>query len=203
MSFEIAGDSNIMQQLGRLFADAKAWHEATAGISGTGSGQPTGLVTAFDGGASEVDPASGETFAAGDVYSTLESLPARHRLRASWTLGLPTINTISRFYSPSGSEPPLIEGDRLLRKRFYENSEMRDTSDINTGATADNHVLIVGDFAEYRIIDRVGSTVELIPNVMGSNQRPTGQRGAFFWWRVGANVTHIDAFRSLNIATTA
>jgi HK97 family phage major capsid protein len=130
-------------------------------------------------------------------------LPARHRLRASWTLGLPTISAFSQLLSPSGSEPPLIEGDRLLRKRFYENSEMRDTSDIDTGATADNHILIVGDFAEYRIIDRVGSTVELIPNVMGANNRPTGQRGAFFWWRVGANVTHIDAFRSLNVATTA
>jgi HK97 family phage major capsid protein len=160
-------------------------------------------VTALDGGASEVSPGTGEAFNVGDVYSTLEALPARHRLNASWILGLPTINTIHRFYNPSGSEPPLIEGDRLLRKRFYENSEMRDTSDINPAATTDNHILLCGGFREYRIIDRVGTVIEMIPNLMGANNRPTGQRGFFMWWRVGANVTHIDAFRSLNIVTAA
>ncbi len=94
MSFEIAADSNITQQLGRLFADAKARHEATAWISGTGSGQPTGLVTALDGGASEVSPGTGEAFNVGDVYSTLEATTTPCCAAASGSTG-----------SSTGSEP--------------------------------------------------------------------------------------------------
>ncbi|MCH7669783.1 MAG: phage major capsid protein, partial [Acidobacteria bacterium] len=152
----------------------------------------------------EVTPATAEVFVAADCYTTLEALPARHRANASWTMGLPTVNTISRFFNPSGSEPPLIDGDRLLRKPFFEASSMGDTSDIDAAQTADNFILLCGDFKEYRIVDRVGSTLEFIPQLFATgNNRPSGQRGFVYWWRVGADVTHIDAFRLLNIATAA
>jgi hypothetical protein len=45
------------------------------------------------------------------------------------------------------------------------------------------------------IVDRLGSTLELVPHLVGSNRRPTGQRGALLWVP--------QAFRLLNLATGA
>ena len=53
------------------------------------------------------------------------------------------------------------------------------------------------------IVDRIGSTLELVPHLVGSSRRPTGQRGALLWFRTGSNVVVPQAFRMLNIATTA
>jgi predicted phage gp36 major capsid-like protein len=54
-----------------------------------------------------------------------------------------------------------------------------------------------------RQVDRVGSTLELIPNLIGANQRPTGERGALLWFRAGSEVVNIAAARLLDIPTTA
>lgn len=47
------------------------------------------------------------------------------------------------------------------------------------------------------------ASVELVPHLLGPNQRPTGQRGAYLFLRTGSDVTTADAFRLLNLATTA
>ena len=52
-------------------------------IKGTGSGQPTGIEVELDGTASEIAPATAETFAAADVYNLQRELPARHRMPAA------------------------------------------------------------------------------------------------------------------------
>ena len=51
-------------------------------------------------------------------------------------------------------------------------------------------------------MDRIGAVLEVVPHLLGANRRPTGDRGAFLWFRTGSNVTTINAFRLLNIATT-
>lgn len=49
--------------------------------------------------------------------------------------------------------------------------------------------MIGGDFKEGFVIgDRIGASVELIPYLFGASQRPTGQRGAYLWWRTGSAV---------------
>lgn len=52
-------------------------------------------------------------------------------------------------------------------------------------------------------MDRVGSQLEIIANLVGSNQRPTGQRGALLWFRTGSEVVVPEAARLLDIPTTA
>lgn len=76
-------------------------------------------------------------------------------------------------------------------------------STFDPAATATNLILLYGDFQQFVITDRIGSRIELIPNLVGENQRPTGQRGAFLWARVGSDTVVDHAFRVLNIATTA
>jgi predicted phage gp36 major capsid-like protein len=49
------------------------------------------------------------------------------------------------------------------------------------------------------IVDRIGNTLELIPNLVGANRRPTGQRGALLWFRTGSDSVVDNAFRLLNV----
>jgi len=72
-------------------------------------------------------------------------------------------------------------------------------SDVEAATTEDNHVLAIGDWrAGFVIADRIGTMIEIVPQVFGTNQRPTGQRGAFMYFRCGSDVVVPGAFRILN-----
>ena len=207
-SLEIGGDAiDLVGELRRIMADAKLQHEAAAWINGTGSGQPYGIVTRLTGGSSEVAPNNAGSFTADDVYALLEKLPPRFRDRAAWLAALSTINDIDQFETANGSKRfPDVHAatPTLLRRPLAEVSNMRGTADIDAGETEDNHVLAVGDLqAAYVIADRIGTTIELIPHVFGAERRPTGERGLYMYWRVGADVVVPNALRILNVATTA
>jgi HK97 family phage major capsid protein len=128
---------------------------------------------------------------------------------AVWLAELSTINTIRQFATANnyhgfltdlaGDTPPV-----MLGRRLYESSDMDAFADIDTGATEDNHVLLYGNFDNYVIVDRIGLSLEFIPHLFatGSN-RPSGTRGWFAHWRVGADSLVDDAFRVLHIPTTA
>jgi HK97 family phage major capsid protein len=90
----------------------------------------------------------------------------------------------------------------LLGKPWYENSNMDGA--INAAATANNYVVVYGDVAKgFFIVDRVGATLEIVPHLVGSNRRPTGQRGALLWFRTGSEVVVPQALRLLDVPTTA
>lgn len=42
-------------------------------------------------------------------------------------------------------------------------------------------------------------TVEFLPHLVGANNRPTGQRGWYAYFRVGADSVNDGAFRMLNL----
>ena len=71
--------------------------------------------------------------------------------------------------------------------------------DSSVTALADNYILWYGDFSQYRIRDRIGMSVELVPVVMGSNRRPTGKRGWYVRWRNGARLSVAGAVQVLNV----
>ena len=189
-----------------MFAEARDDLEAAAHFTGSGSGQPTGIVTALDGGASEVAPGVAETFAAGDVYALETALAAKYRNRASWTANKAIYNTIRQFDSNGGSAMWERIGagqpGQLLGYNAFEASAM--DAGFDAAADADNFLLILGDFAYYYIVDRVGMSVELVPHLFATgNNRPSGQRGLLAHFRTGGGCVNIDAFRMLNVATAA
>lgn len=208
-SFEIEGDAtNFMQELGKLLMDAAEQLTATAYTTGSGSGQPTGIITslvASSGTVGLVAPATPETLAATDVYSVQNALPPRFQPNASWTAALPIINILRQFETGSGAlKFPGLQATppTLLGRTMYENSNMDGT--INAAASENNYPLVYGDFgAGMVIVDRIGSTLELVPHLVGANRRPTGQRGALLWFRTGSDVVIPNAFRLLSIPTTA
>lgn len=207
ISIEALADAqNITQTVATLLAEGKDELEAETLITGTGTGnQPTGIVTALDGTAAEVSPATAETFALADVYSLYGALPARHRRQASWLANNLVYNRIRQFDTAGGAGLWASVGqdqpERLLGRPVGEAEAMDGTWD--TSATADNFVAIFGNFQHFVIADRIGTTVEFIPHLFGSNRRPNGSRGWYAYARMGAGVTNVNAFRMLNVATAS
>jgi hypothetical protein len=108
-------------------------------------------------------------------------------------MSLPVINLTAQFELSTGAGPvfPSVQEDTLLRKPLHEWSNL----DSVINATQDNHIAVYGDWSHYVIADRIGSTLEIIPNLFGANRRPTAQRGALLWGRVGVDSVVDNAFR--------
>ena len=200
-SLEIGDDfPDLLGTLGELIAIEKDDMEAAAFAVGTGTNQPVGIVTALAGGSYEVPSNTTDTFALADVYDLEEELPAKFRRRAVWVANKRIYQAtreagganLDDFWANLGQgQPP-----QLLGYPAYEASEM----DGVINATAENRVLVFGDFRNYWIVDRIGLSVELIPHLFATaNNRPSGQRGLYAWFRVGGDSVNDRAFRLLNV----
>jgi HK97 family phage major capsid protein len=200
-SLEVGMDAqgNFTEELVKMMVDAKENLENDAFTTGSGTGQPYGIITALVGGASVVTSAAADTFASADVYTTYEGVPPRWRGKASWLANELIFDKIRQFGTSDGHALWARFGDalpeRLLGSPRYNASNMDGV--INAGA--ENYALLYGDFNQYVIADRIGFTVEPIPHLFGTNKRPTGQRGLFGYSRVGADSVVDDAFRLLNV----
>jgi HK97 family phage major capsid protein len=199
-------EANVAQEVGKLLAGGKMDLEGTAFITGSGSGQPTGIVTALTGTGSVVTATTDDAFAIADVYKLQGALPARYRTDASW-LGNNLIYNLVRGFDTAGGggywtnlnsdRPPL-----LLGKPAYEAEAMDGT--ITTSGAVANYALIFGDLSNFVITDRVGLAVEFIPHLFHtSNNRPSGQRGWFAYYRTGSDSVNDGGLRMLNVASAA
>lgn len=199
----LADEQNVAQEVGRLLAQGREDLEAVALITGSGTGMPTGIVTALaDGGAgtSLVNSKTTDTFAIADVYALHGALPARYRNNAQWLSNNLIYNLIRQFdvYGGAGLWTTLGDG-RPPNLMGYPNLEA-EAIDGTIDANGENYSLIFGDFQNYVIADRLGMTVEFIPHLFSTaNARPTGQRGWYAYYRVGADSVNDAAFRMLNI----
>lgn len=150
---------------------------------------------------SVVNTAGVGAFAVGDVYGLFDSVNPRWQQNASWLSHWHIQSLIRQFASGTGQQSGsfwatlgMNTPDMLLGAPIRKVSAMS-----NAVATA-NKILLVGDFSQYLILDRIGMTVQFEPLVKGSNGRPNGQVGWFAHWRVGGGVLVPDAFRLLKVA---
>lgn len=200
LSHEIQMDAaGIAEDVANMIAFEKDVKESTAFVTGSGSGQPTGIITALTGGSSVVASATTDTFAVGDVLEVDGSLPQRFAANASWLAHRRIYNKMRQFDTNGGAAlwGQLAEGRKseLLGRPDYISEAM----DPAVNATQDNLVLLFGDFNNYVIADRLGTTISYIPHLFGANGRPTGQAGWHAWIRVGADSLNDGAFRVLNV----
>ena len=198
-------EANVATEVGRLLAFGKDTLENTAFATGSGSA-PQGIVTALTGTASEVNAATDDAFAIADVYTIQGGLPARYRSNASWLANNSIYNLIRRFDTQGGAGLwTTLGNDRpaeLLGRPVLEAEAMDGV--VTTSGAVSNYILIYGDFSNYVIADRIGVTVEFIPHLFHtSNNRPSGQRGWFASFRVGADSINDDAFRMLDVPSAA
>lgn len=206
ISIEAMGDAaNVTAEVGRLLARGKDRLEGDALMVGTGVNQPTGIVTALAASSpSVIIDSVGEALALADIYALDGALPTDFRADASYVANRSIFNLIRQFDTNGGAALwERIGNDvpaRLLGRPTYEAENMDGSWD--PAVTGNNYVMVYGDFENYVITDRIGMTVEFIPHLMGPNRRPTGQRGWYAWYRVGADSILDNAFRMLNVKTT-
>jgi HK97 family phage major capsid protein len=70
---------------------------------------------------------------------------------------------------------------------------------MTTATGSGSKVFAFGDPNLYVIVDRIGMDMEVVSNLLGSNFRPTGQRGIVAYWRNTANLLPAGSWRILTI----
>jgi HK97 family phage major capsid protein len=210
-SIEIGQDwASFSTEMASMLQDAKDVLEATKFAVGSGTNEPFGVVT----GATTVFTASAtNSLFVADVYGVHNALGPRFRGNATWVMNNAVADRIRQLDTAGGAQlwvdnlrlrsaavPNSMTDGRmgadLLGKPTYESTSQSGT--FTTGQL----IAVIGDWRYYKIVDRVGLTIETIPHLFGPAQGnlPTGQRGLFAFWRVGAKVLDANAFRTLKLA---
>lgn len=182
--------------IGQSFANARDDLDANKMILGSGTNEPKGVVTALAAQVLVQDfNATNSAVSAQDLFDIQAATGPRYRSRSSWLMNLAYINRIralgtSDNYFSQTVRLPDAAFSELLGRPLYESSAI--TSVLSTTT---NNWAVFGDFSNYVIVDRVGLTVEFIPNLFDpTTGRPNGSRGWLCHWRTGADVVNTTAF---------
>ncbi len=201
-SVEIEGDwTGLASEMAFLFGEAKDSLETAAFATGTGTVDvPYGILTDLFAASATVGvlPTTDGAFGAVDVRALFGALGPRYRGNASFMSSIDAMNEVRGFDTTGGLSNQTVDLTQpynfaVLGRPYYENSGFPDFS----GTTGAANILVVGDFRNFVIFDRIGSRVEFVPHLMGANNRPNGTRGLYFWWRVGSKTVNTNAFRLL------
>jgi HK97 family phage major capsid protein len=182
---------SLQEELVRAISDAKDVLEASKFTTGAGHGstEPQGLIS----GATGTVAMGTAAFAVANVYSLQQALPPRFSANAVWLSSLVHGNTSWKMVaSGDATNAPIWDADRtrLLGKPWYE------VSDMSTTLTAGQRIFAYGSVADaYRVIDRAGMSVELVPLVMGATRRPIGARALYCWWRTTGGIVVQQAIK--------
>jgi len=210
-SIEIGMDwGSFASEMAGEIQDGKDVLEATKFAVGSGTNEPFGVVT---GATTVFTAADTDSLILADIYSWHNALPPRFRNGAVATFNNNILDKIRQIDTAGGSgmlQPniqlrsaaqaaTMIDGRAgvdLFGKPVYEASGQ-------SGAVTTGQLIgVLGDFGRYyKIVDRVGLTVEVVQHLQDATTgMPTGQRALFAYWRVGAKVLSANAFRTLKLA---
>lgn len=202
-SYEIFEDSDLQMQLPGLIGEAFQYAEQTAFVVGSGSNAPKGIITAISATAGSTVTATTRgqfnSASAADVFAVVNAVTPRYEESSTWVGNKATFNSIrqmstasqgSYFWTNFNNE--VVPGSQPLL-----GSPVLQASDMATAQTSGTILLVLGDFSQFVIYDRIGTSVEFVQNVFNSSAAPLGQRGLIAHKRVGSDVTDVNAFRFL------
>lgn len=191
------GIGALQSEVGRLFADAKDVLEATKFINGAGTGanpdEPLGVVYGVDAdgnsiylqNALDLDALDGLTGDLGERFQANAQILGHRivfsKIRQLGDAGFPA----NSIYDP-------------LSSTIY-GYPAKVSSAMDSTTTAGDEPLIIGDFNYFVIIDRLGMTSELVPNMVDGSGYLTGQRGIVVRWRNNTYLETVNAFRLLKL----
>lgn len=197
----LADAANVTGEIARILARGKDTLEAEGFATGSGGTQPTGIVTALIASSPSVIQASAttDTFAITDVYAVEGLLPERHQENASWLANRRVYNLVRQFDTAGGAGMWERIGNGMPPELLGHGAYRAEAMDGTLNASAENYFMVYGDFENYVITDRIGFQVEPIQHLFGANNRPTGQRGFYAYYRTGADSVDDGAFVLLNV----
>jgi len=211
-SFEVGGDyPNFASEMANVMGSAHQEALVSAFTIGLGTtAQPTGISTSLKAtSASQVLVSTDGSLYAADLYKLWAALPIRYRGAARWMASTSVLNAVRQFAAGSNNSDANFTVsvgqetvDRLFGKPVHYNDYMDPAVGTNGATSASSlGLVIVGDFRNFLIANRVGATVETVQHVLDTTTgNPTGQRGTLMWARIGSNVINSSGFRLLTQA---
>lgn len=147
------------------YLQAFAAAENTAFTTGTGTGQPQGVITGAT--ASPVNAAAASTIAADDLISTYHGLDYKYRPNAKWMVTDSTLQAIKKLKDTAGNYlwGPGLNGAQegmLLGKPVVVNNSM---AAIGTG----NKSVLFGDFSYFWVADWQDLAVQRLVELFAGN----------------------------------
>jgi HK97 family phage major capsid protein len=200
-SIQVGGDyPGFAAEIATLLVEGYDELQAAHFCTGSTSATNRGLLTALDANTNvEVVTTTDGAFGAVDVNKAWGALPDRYKQNAVWMMNHDVGNEVGGF-STSGAGSYFtvtLADDNTPRLKGRPVAYASNFPDF-TGTTGASNILVVGDFRNYVIADRVGMTTELVPHLFDvTNNLPTGSRGFFAWARFGANSVNDLGFRLL------
>lgn len=186
---------NLEGELAADIGESFGKTEASAFISGDGTGKPKGLLTASD--VAEVTTGAAATLGtdpAATIIGMFHSVPSVVAQNGVWLMNRTTLGTLRTLKDESGRFillDPITAGApaTLLGRPIIEMVDMPDVE-------ADAYPIMFGDMTGYRIIDRIGLSVLRDPY----SQATKGLVRFHARKRVGGDVTNPDRFLKLKVA---
>lgn len=167
--------------------------------AGDGSDEPFGILTALAANTNvTVHVTTNGSLSGGDINTVWAALPDRYKSRATWVMNEGVANSVASLGNANNWSYLTVDLTGQVEQIRNHGVEFSSyfPSALTTGAGT--NVLVVGDWGNYLIADRVGMSVELVPHLFDvTNNRPTGQRGWFAYARNGADSVNDLGFRLL------
>ena len=182
--------SYLSDEFGRRLGNA----EEQAFLTGTGTGQPTGILTDTNGASAGSTAAKADTLTFDDLIDLFYSLKAPYRQNAVFLMNDDTVKAIRKMKDKNDQyiwQPSVQAGqpDRILNCPVY-------TSPFMPTMAASNKPVLFGDFNYYWIADRQGRTFKRLNELYAV----TGQVGFLGSQRVDAKVILPEAIKTLAMA---
>jgi HK97 family phage major capsid protein len=207
-SYEVLQDTGFSGELGRLLGDAKdRLEEDTFATGNSGTTKARGVVAAVAAVTASIVTCSMTTgtFVVGDVHNVSNAVTPRSEQNLAWLAHKAIYSKVRQFDTSGGGgfwanlnvgQPPILLGAPALKSAVMSSSL--------GNSTAGTNVLLAGDFSQYYIVDRIGMSVIYDPLIKSATTgAPMGQAGWYAFWRTGADVVNADAFRLLQLNSTA
>lgn len=180
-------------ELNQEFAEQFGKAESTAFISGSGVGQPQGIL---NGGITSVPTASNDTFAAVDLINLFYDVKTDYARNGTFLFNRGIMKAVRKFQDSQGNylwQPGLagLAPATILERPYVETPEL-------AAAVADAaKIALFGDFRRgYTIVDRVSMAVARDP----FTQAYSGATVFHARRRVGGQVVNSEAIRVLTVA---
>lgn len=193
VSTELLSDSmfNLETYLAEEFARALGVAEEEAFIKGNGTGKPTGIFDATNGGTIGATTATGTAIAFDDIVNLVYALKSPYRRNAAFLTHDTTVAALPKLKDSNGQylwQPSLVAGqpDRLFGYPIH-------TSPYAPTIAAGALSLAFGDYSNYWIADRQGRTIQRLNEIYAGN----GQVGFLVTERVDGKVILAEGIQLL------
>jgi HK97 family phage major capsid protein/HK97 family phage prohead protease len=173
------------------FAESFGKTESLAFLTGTGIGQPKGLITDTD--IAQISTANTSNFEQ-LIISLFHAIPTTYAQRGAWMMNRNMLAMVRSCKTTVGQPLVVDRISEAFPQTLFGRPviEMPDMDDWGEGNTP----IIFGDLSGYRIVDRVGLSTLRDPFSLAT----VGQVRFHARKRVGADVTHPDRFVKLTVA---